>query len=50
MIEIIKYILAAIGLVIIVYVLSKIQMAAWLNVIEKFLNHKTKENEQTKKE
>jgi len=57
MIEIIKYIVAGIALGVTVYILSKIQMHAWLKVIEQFLNEKSiksktkiKENEQKKKE
>jgi len=55
--EIITYILVFIGLYIFTYFLSRIQMKAWLKVIEQFLNEKyqksnlkSKENEQKKKE
>lgn len=51
-----EYILGIIGALIIFYWFSKIQMRAWLNAIEQFLNknhkefkQKSKENEQKKK-
>lgn len=54
--EYFEYVLGIIGALIIFYWFSKIQMRAWLNAIEQFLNknhkefkQKSKENEQKKK-
>lgn len=51
---IVKYLLIVAGLIVVIYILSRIQMHAWLKSIEHFLNEKsikskTKENEQKKK-
>lgn len=44
------YIIAIIVVLIAVYIISRIQAAAWLHTIEKFFkNQKNKQNEQEKK-
>jgi len=46
--KIVIYILSGLGCIIVFYLLSKLQMRAWLNELEKFLNTKFENDEQTK--
>lgn len=46
--SIITYIIGIVVGFIIIYIISRVQMAAWIHGINKFLNNKFEENEQKK--